>query len=60
METSDFLSESLNHSLNWFIQKHWFMQQWNKWLSHWIIYKKNTDEWRNETPLLFLRDQKTI
>jgi len=34
------LSESMNHSFKRFVQKHWFIQSWNKW----SIY-----EWVNES-----------
>ncbi len=45
------MSESLIHSLNQYVQMHWFIQELNKWLflrvSHWINYStdlfKNTD-----------------
>jgi len=29
-KTSGFMRESLNHSLNWFVQKCWFIQEWKK------------------------------
>ncbi len=41
------MSESLNNSLNRFVQKHWFIQQWNRreaiaWYFYIFVAAKNT------------------
>ncbi len=50
------MSNSLNHSLKWFIQNSWFIYKWSKWLcfwrNHWIIHSndsfKTADSFTNE------------
>lgn len=46
-------TEPLNHSLNLFVQKHWSMQEWNKWLFMTLSLLKhsfkNTDSFSNST-----------
>lgn len=32
-QMTGFLSEIINHSFNWFVQKWSFIQEWNKWQS---------------------------
>ncbi len=44
------MPESLNHSLSWFRQKQWFVQEWNKRLfmrNHWVI--NSTDLFSNNS-----------
>ncbi len=56
-QVSVLMCESVSHSFNWFVQKHWFIQDCNKWLSfqvnQWIIHStdfcKHTDSFRNKT-----------
>lgn len=40
-----FINNKLKHSFKWFVQIHWFIQEWNTWLSfrmsHWISYSVN-------------------
>ncbi len=51
------MSESLNHWLNWFVQRQWTIQERNKqlsvWVSHWITDStdsfNSTESFRNET-----------
>lgn len=53
MTRSNYLSKLINHSLNQFVQTHWFIRSQNKWLplwvSHWITDSFNhTDLFKNE------------
>ncbi len=58
------MSESLNHWVNWFVQKYWITQEPNNWLSlwvsHWIIELtdsfKNTESLRNQTMTTFMSE----
>ncbi len=36
-----FMRESMNHSLNWFIQNTFRKKIWYSWVSHWIIHSTN-------------------